>query len=65
LKQFGIKEPPESGYVKKNQNQRAAGCGYFKTLKEPSGFVKEPANIWQFVGSSHSIFQNFENRGDT
>jgi hypothetical protein len=27
LKQFGIKEPPESGYVKKNQNQRTAGSG--------------------------------------
>jgi len=64
LKQFGIKEPPESGYVKKNQNQRTAGSGYFKNLKEPPGFVKEPANIFQFVGS-HLIFQKFENHGDT
>jgi hypothetical protein len=51
--------------VKKNQNQSAAGSGYYKPLKEPPGFVKEPANIWQFVGSSCLIFQNFENRGDT
>jgi hypothetical protein len=31
-----------SGYVKKNQNERTTGFGYFKNLKEVLGFMKEP-----------------------
>jgi hypothetical protein len=30
------------GYVKKNQNERSTGFGYFKNLKELLGFMKEP-----------------------
>ncbi len=47
LKSFRIKEPHVLG-VWKNQIQRIVSFGYFRSFKEPPGFMKEPANpaVW-------------------
>jgi hypothetical protein len=45
-----IKEPlglGKFGRKKKVQIQRMAGCGYFKSFKEPPGFMKELAMTQQ------------------
>jgi hypothetical protein len=43
--------------VWKNQNQRTASLGYFKTLKEPPGFMKESVVFWRLFW----FFQILEN----
>jgi hypothetical protein len=39
-----------SGYVKKNQNQRTAGFGYFKNLKRTAGFHERTGKEVMFCG---------------
>jgi hypothetical protein len=39
-----------------NQNQRTISSRYFKTLKEPSGFMKEPANYCQVCNLNLKYF---------
>jgi hypothetical protein len=38
-----IKEPLVSVLWEKNQNKKTVGSGYFRNLKEPAVFMKEPA----------------------
>jgi hypothetical protein len=45
----------------KNHNQRTTGSGYFKTLKELPGFMKEPVNTWQFSRQLFDFVQKIEN----
>jgi hypothetical protein len=47
-----------SGYVKKNQNERSTGFGYFKNLKELLGFMKEPEKKSWFVGNYLTLSKN-------
>jgi len=42
---FGIRER-QLLILKKNQNQRTAGFGYFKNLKDPSICMEGPAVVW-------------------
>jgi hypothetical protein len=41
-------QTPMVGFLKKCQNQRIAGSGYFTTLKELAVLMKSPVNNWWF-----------------
>jgi hypothetical protein len=64
-----IQRTTGSGHFgKKFHNQRIADSGYFKTLKEPPGFMKKPANTqqqfprWLFDSFTPKEKQRVENR---
>jgi hypothetical protein len=43
FKKFRIKEPIVRVFVRKNQNYRITGSGYFRNMKELAVFMKESA----------------------